>query len=68
MAIRNFSGGETGDLYETRNFGGTVSVQGSVKNSGDYAYRCNPLTTAVGWFAIGGQSATTGASATLNIA
>ena len=42
MAIINLSGAETGDFAECSGSAGTVSVQGTVKRTGSYAYRANP--------------------------
>ncbi len=63
MARQQICGFETGDGYEgeressaasTHGLGGTSSVQTSVKYSGDYALRCNPTTTNLGYFIMAG--------------
>lgn len=51
MALENFGGFETGDLAcESTALGTTQSVQTTVKRTGNYALRCNPTTTATGFF------------------
>lgn len=50
MAIINFSGWERGDTNEHSGAsGGTNSVQGTTKRTGNYALRCNPASSAAGY-------------------
>ena len=49
MALINFAGGETSNQREANANSGTWSLQTSVKHSGAYAYRINPVTTAIGY-------------------
>ena len=52
MTTHNIVGFETGSTYEQINQGGTYSIQNSIKRTGAYALRTNPVTTAVGWIEI----------------
>ncbi len=52
MATLNIVGWEAGDSTEAIATGGTFSVQGTTKRTGQYALRCNPAGSAAGWHAI----------------
>ena len=45
MAITFFSGFETGDFSEFSSISGSPTVQGTIKNTGSYAMRCNTDAT-----------------------
>jgi hypothetical protein len=49
MATINFCGWETGTNAEPSSTGGTFSVQGTTKRTGNYALQVNPTTTATGY-------------------
>ena len=71
MSKLNFCGFETADTSECRLIGGTLSVQSSTAHSGAglgaYTMRCNPTTSALGWFEIEGinQNGTNATIATI---
>lgn len=52
MALNNLTGFETGDTSEATAISGTISIQTSVKRTGAYSLRVNPLLTAVGLYDI----------------
>lgn len=68
MAILNFTNFGTGDNADAQSSTGTNSVQSSVVDTGSYALRTNPVTTAVGNVRMA-QIGTTGITSTaLNVA
>jgi hypothetical protein len=65
--IVNFTGFETGDLGECAGSSGTVSVQATVKRTGDYALRVNPVDADVGYANLR-KPAANGSNAMLDLA
>lgn len=60
MALLNLIGFETGNLRESITGSGTQSQAAAAARTGDYGQRCNPTTTAVGFYQYGGIRATIG--------
>lgn len=53
MGILNFCGWESGNGIEAQATAGTFEVQTTVKRTGTYALRCNPVTTGAGYHTLG---------------
>src|SRR3990172_9411218 len=49
MTVHNIVGFEAGAAIETNGLNGTCSIQTTIKRTGAYALRVNPVTTATGY-------------------
>lgn len=58
MATLSLVGFEAGDATEAIASGGTFSVQGTTKRTGQYALRCNPASSTAGYLALAWYSST----------
>lgn len=65
-AVVNFNGFETGTTLESSFSGAGSSVQSTIKRTGNYAYRTNPTTTAIGFVNLGVPN-TSGQSSGINM-
>src|SRR5947209_5596834 len=60
MAVANLTGFETGSSVELNAVSGTQSIQSTTKRGGNYAGRCNPTTSSLGYYDLGGVNAAGG--------